>query len=268
MPEWLIVVIEGIVEGITEFLPISSTGHLVLTSSLLNFDGYSGIFEIFIQFGAVLAVILFFWRDLSQQLHEIRSPKIQQHWLSIIIAFIPSGLLGFLIADYVDTILFQPYVVAIGLIIGGVMFLLVERFGKVPEENNQSLMEEPLSLTQAFFIGCWQILALIPGMSRSGMSIIGAVTIGIDRKRATEFSFYLSMPTLGMASLYSLIRHLNELSLDSLGYLLLGAFVSGIVAWFSIAWLLRYVSNHSFVAFGYYRIVVGLLILLVILYPR
>jgi undecaprenyl-diphosphatase len=264
MPTWLVVIIEGIVEGITEFLPISSTGHLILTSSLLQLDGFAGIFEIFIQLGAVLAVILFYRGDLWHQVRNIYSPQTQQHWLSIFIAFIPAAALGFVLINYIDAVLFQPYVVATGLVVGGFMFLFVERFVKVPEEKGKSLLENPLSYKQAFLIGCWQILALIPGMSRSGMSIIGALIIGIDRKRATEFSFYLAMPTLGLASLYSLVKHINELSLYDFAYLVLGASVSGIVAWLSIAWLLRYVTNHNFVAFGYYRILVGIFILLII----
>lgn len=267
MPEWLIVVIEGIVEGITEFLPISSTGHLILTSEILQFDGYAGIFEIFIQLGAIIAVLIFFWRDLWQQAREIRSPQTQKHWLGIIVAFIPAGIVGFILADYLDAI-FQPYVVGIGLIVGGIMFLLVEHFVKLPETAEKKLTEEPLSIKQAFFVGCWQVLALIPGMSRSGMSILGALTIGIDRKRATEFSFYLALPTLGIASVYSLLKNLDQLSSNDLAYLFLGAIVSGLVAWFAIAWLLNYVSKNNFRPFAYYRIVVGIIILIVLNLPR
>lgn len=267
MPEWLKVVIEGIVEGITEFLPISSTGHLILTSELLQFDGYAGIFEIFIQLGAIIAVIIFFWRDLWQQAREIRGANTQQHWLGIIIAFIPAGLIGFFVADYLDTV-FQPYVVGIGLILGGIMFMLVEHFVKVPENAGKRLKDDPLSLKQAFIVGCWQILALIPGMSRSGMSILGALTIGIDRKRATEFSFYLALPTLGIASIYSLLKSLNQLSSNDLVYLFLGALVSGIVAWFAIAWLLNYVSKNNFRPFAYYRILLGIIILITLNLPR
>jgi undecaprenyl-diphosphatase len=267
MPEWLAVIIEGIVEGLTEFLPISSTGHLILTSSLLQFDGYAGIFEIFIQSGAVLAVLSFYGRELWLQLKGIRSPKTQQHWLGLILAFLPAGLIGFFIADYLDTI-FQPFFVGIGLIMGGIMFLVVEYFIKLPESSEVPLIEAPLSLKQAFIVGCWQVLALIPGMSRSGMSIVGALILGIDRKRATEFSFYLAMPTLGIASLYSLIKNLDSLSTGDLSYLFLGALVSGIVAWLSIAWLLRYVSSNNFLPFAYYRIALGILILLIILFQR
>lgn len=264
MPEWLKVVIEGIVEGITEFLPISSTGHLILTSAALDFEGYAGIFEIFIQFGAILAVFLYYWRDLWKQAQDFRNPKVQQHWLGIVIAFLPAGIIGFFIADYLDLIS-QSAVVGVGLIIGGLMFLAAEHFVKLPETSDKTLLEEPLTLKQAFLIGCWQLLAFFPGMSRSGMSIVGALANGVDRKRATEFSFYLAMPTLGLASLYSMIKNLSNLSPNDFAYLFLGAFVSGVVAWFSIAWLLRYVSSHNFVAFAYYRIFVGILILLVIL---
>jgi undecaprenyl-diphosphatase len=263
MPEWLLVVIAGIVEGITEFLPISSTGHLILTTSLLNFDGYANIFEIFIQSGAILAVIFFYWQQLSSQFKTISSPRTQQHWMGVVLAFVPAGLVGFFIADYLDTF-FQPYVVGIGLIVGGIMFLLVEHYVKVPQTSETPLIEAPLSLRQAFLIGCWQVLALFPGMSRSGMSILGALSLGIDRRRATEFSFYLAIPTLGIASVYSLIKNLYMLSANDLAYLFLGALVSGIVAWFAIAWLLRYVSSHNFVPFAWYRIVLGVVILLVI----
>jgi undecaprenyl-diphosphatase len=266
MPTWLVVIIEGIVEGITEFLPISSTGHLILTSSVLNFDGIAGIFEIFIQLGAVIALVLYYWKDISQQARTIRNPLTQQHWLSIIVAFLPAGLMGFLLADFIDTDEIRNRVVAIGLIVGGIMFLMIERLRDTSKEEPKSITEEPLSLKQAFLVGCWQVLALFPGMSRSGMSIVGARAIGIDRQRATEFSFYLSIPTLGIATLYSLFKNMNNISMTDLGYLVLGAVVSGIVAWFSIAWLLRYVANHNFIVFGYYRIIVGTLILLYVFF--
>jgi undecaprenyl-diphosphatase len=265
MPEWVNVIIQGIVEGFTEFLPISSTGHLILSSQFLQMDTPAGVFEIFIQLGAVIAVLLFYWSDIWQQIREVQhKPQIQQFWLGIFIAFLPAATIGFLLNDWINDVLFQPYFVAIGLIIGGILFLVAENFLIIPEDNSSSIDAQPPSLKQAFFIGCWQVLALLPGMSRSGMCIIGTLVTGLDRKRATQFSFYLAIPTLGMATIYTLLKNLAILSSNDLLMLFLGMIVSGIVAWFSIAWLLRFVSSHNFIPFAYYRIIFGIIILIIL----
>lgn len=271
-PDWLVAIIAGIVEGVTEFLPISSTGHLIITSDLLQFDSIEGTFEIFIQIGAVIAVILFYRAELLQQAQNVVSSdastntNARQLWIGIVIAFIPAAVIGLLFGDQIDEWLFNPTTVSIALIVGGIMFIVVEYFLKnqAKEETITTIEAEPLTYVQALLVGCWQVLALIPGMSRSGMSILGGMLSGLDRQRATQFSFYLAMPTLGAATLYTLIKDLDSISNDDFVLLAIGTVVSGIVAWFSIGWLLRYVASNSFVAFGIYRIVVGVGLLLLL----
>ena len=265
MSEWLKVIILGVVEGITEFLPISSTGHLIITAALLDFrNSLGGTFEIFIQLGAVLAVIFYYRRDLWQQARQIPSDRnTQRFWLGIIIAVIPAGLLGFPMRGWITENLFTPSIVAISLILGGVIFLLTE-LRPPPAEEVTTEEVTLITLRQAIIIGIAQTIALIPGISRSGASIIGGMQAGLNRKTATQFSFYLAIPTLGGATVIELLTSLDEINGDQLLMLLLGMVVSAIVAWLSIGWLLRYVSNNTFVIFGYYRIMVGILILLLV----
>jgi undecaprenyl-diphosphatase len=262
--EWLKVIILGIVEGVTEFLPISSTGHLIVAAALLDFqNSLGGTFEIFIQLGAVIAVLLYYSRDLLQQVKALPSDRnTQRFWLGIIIAFIPAAGIGFLLRDWIKAVLFSPAVVAVSLIIGGVVFLLVERRPAPPTATTDELSQ--ITLRQALLIGIAQSTALIPGVSRSGASIIGGMQVGLSRKAATTFSFYLAIPTLGIATVYELLTSLNEISSEQLAALLLGAAVSALIAWLSIGWLLRYVSRNTFVAFGYYRIAAGVVILLLV----
>ena len=264
MSEWFKVIILGIVEGITEFLPISSTGHLIVTTAILNFqNSLNGSFEIFIQLGAVLAVLFYYGRDLLQQARTLPADQnVQRFWIAILIAIVPAGILGFLFRDYVKAVLFHPVVVALSLIIGGVLFLLIERRPTGPKQTGDVQVAPSITLRQAIIIGVAQTMALIPGVSRSGASIIGGMQAGLDRRTATQFSFYLALPTLGGATLVEMAGILHEISTSDLLMLLLGAAVSGVVAWLAIDWLLRYVSQNSFIAFGYYRIVAGALILL------
>ena len=274
MAEWLKVILLGVVEGITEFLPISSTGHLIVVADLVTLrDSLAGTFEIFIQIGAVLAVIFYYRADLWLQARNLlrfnlsdeadnTSRQAWQLWLGVLIAFTPAAIIGLLLVDWIDEVLFSPLVVAIALIVGGIMFIVLEQ--RLPNSEPQSIDETPLTYKQAFIVGLWQTLALIPRMSRSGMSIIGGMLAGCDRSRATQFSFYLAIPTLGAATIYTLISDLALLNQSDLWLLLLGAVVSGIVAWFAIDWLLRYVATNSFIPFGYYRIALGVLIIIVL----
>jgi undecaprenyl-diphosphatase len=255
------VIILGIVEGLTEFLPISSTGHLIVASALLDFNALGGTFEIFIQFGAVVAVVLFYRAELFQQVRLIRSdPGVQRVWLSIFWAFIPAAVIGFLFSDQIKAVLFNPSVVATALIVGGVIFLIVERYRK--DISFTTTRMEDMTPRQAILIGLAQTLALIPGVSRSGASIVSGLLVGMDRQTATRFSFFLAIPTLGLATLYDLAKSLNQVTSSDFLNLMLGAFIAGIVAWLSIAWLLRFVERNSFVVFGYYRILAGIIILL------
>ncbi|MBN8592633.1 MAG: undecaprenyl-diphosphate phosphatase [Anaerolineae bacterium] len=260
---WIKVIVLGIVEGLTEFLPISSTGHLIVASRLLNYNAIGGVFEIFIQLGAVVAVLIFYWSQLWSQLRSVRrDAHIQRFWLGIIVAFIPAPAIGFLFADVIDAVLFNPTVVAIALIAGGIVFLFVERPGVIPAPTATEVTH--ITLRQALAIGIAQTLALIPGVSRSGASIVSGMLVGLDRSTATQFSFYLSIPTLGIATIYTLVRNLDSIQPDQMAQLLVGAVVAGIVAWLSIKWLLGYVAHNNFRMFGYYRIIAGIIILLLV----
>jgi undecaprenyl-diphosphatase len=266
MPEWLIAVIMGVIEGVTEFLPVSSTGHLIVAGELIGLPPeLEDTFEIVIQVGAVLAVVGFYWRDLLQHLRTIHtSRQVQNLWLNIVLAFIPAAVVGLLLQDFIKRILFNSVPIAIALIVGGVIFLIVEWTGVADNASTEGALEN-VTLRQAVTVGLFQTLALIPGMSRSGASIIGGLIAGLDRKVATQFSFYLAIPTLGLATLYELAMNFASLTPASLVHVFIGIVISGIVAWLSIGWLLRYVSGNTFVVFGYYRIFVGILILIVFL---
>jgi undecaprenyl-diphosphatase len=259
--DWLNAAVLGVVEGLTEFLPISSTGHLLIASRLLRFEGsIGGTFEIFIQLGAVLAVVGYYARDLLGQARALQSSAaVRRFWLAIVIACLPATAIGLLFRDWIKQVLFDsPVVIASSLIIGGIIFLLVERLPRRPATVRDVT---DVSLIQAIGIGSVQVIALIPGVSRSGASIIGGMLGGLDRKTATAFSFYLAIPILGGATIVDLLGSLDEITASDAGRLLIGTVVAMIVAWLSIAWLLRYVANNSFVIFGYYRIAAGVTIL-------
>jgi undecaprenyl-diphosphatase len=261
MDEWWKAVLLGFVEGLTEFLPISSTGHLLVIADMLRFDGsVGGTFEIFIQLGAVLAVLGFYARDLlSQALALPRDPSTRRFWLGVAIAFVPAAVIGLALHDWIKRVLFvSPTVIAWSLIVGGLIFLVVERLPQRPVTTSDVTQ---ISLRQAFGIGVAQVCALVPGVSRSGATIIGGMLAGLDRQSATSFSFYLALPTLGAATLVDLYGSLDQLAPEDLVRLIVGTTISLIVAWASIGWLLRYVARHTFVPFGLYRIAAGVLIL-------
>lgn len=267
MDDIIKVVILSLIEGITEFLPISSTGHLVVGTAILNFDAMGSVFEIFIQIGAVIAVIVYYRATFLTHAHEIRSnPKIRRFWILIICAFVPVASLGFLFEPQIEAVLFSPTVVSISLIIGGVAFLILERLPQLQASmgTKDKARVTDITLKQALTVGIIQILALIPGMSRSGTSIVGGMLSGMNRKIATEFSFFLAIPTLGGATIYKLVTSFHELQTNDLILLAIGTIFSGIFAWFAIDWLLKYISRNSFVIFGYYRIVVGIIILVLV----
>ncbi len=261
------VIILSLIEGVTEFLPISSTGHLIVGTEVLNFNAVGPVFEVFIQIGAVVAVILYYRITFMTHAREIqKNMKIRRFWFLVFVAFIPAAVLGLLFDEQIESVLFSPTVVAISLIVGGIAFLIVER---LPQFNNEKVEREESNITdvtfqQAITVGVVQVLALIPGMSRSGTSIVGGMLSGMDRRIATEFSFFLAIPTLGGATVYKLLSSLDELQGDALLLLVIGAVFSGIFAWFSIGWLLGYISRNSFVIFGYYRILAGIVILLLV----
>ncbi len=265
--DWWKVVILGVVEGLTEFLPISSTGHLLIVSSLLDFEGsLGGTFEIFIQLGAVIAVVGYYTADLLHQARQApRDPQTRRFWLAIGVAFIPAAVIGLVLHDWIKTTLFSPVVIGTALIVGGVVLIIVER---LPGRTVTIHDATRLSLRQALGIGIAQTLALTPGVSRSAASIIGGMLVGLDRRAATTFSFYLAIPTLGAATIVDLLSSLDQVTPDDMGRLFLGLVVSLIVAWLSIGWLLRYIASHSFVAFGIYRIIAGSIVLALVAVGR
>lgn len=255
---WRVIVL-GIVEGITEFLPISSTGHLIVFADFLKFEGsVGGTFEIFIQLGAVLAVVWYYRRDLWRQARAVPSDRaVRRFWLNIVIAFLPAAVVGFVLHDWIKAHLFRSAVVALAMIVGGVVLLLVDR--REHSVNTASLYD--VSPKQALGVGLAQIFALIPGASRSATSIIGGLLGGLDRPTATGFSFYLAIPTLGLATVFDLIKSLDQITTGDVLNLALGTAVSFVVSLVVIGWLLRYIAHHNFVPFAVYRIVMGLLVL-------
>lgn len=255
----------GILEGFAEFLPISSTGHLIVASELAGYRDTAKIFTVVIQIGAIAAVLWFYRHDLSEKVKGLlRGDKaIRRFWLSWVVATIPAGLAGLLLQDTLS-VYAVSLTVAIALIVGGVIIWLIETYHK-PTKNTSG--GEPafgkLSTRQAFQIGLYQTLALVPGVSRSGATIMGGLLSGLDRVTAAAFSFYLSIPILILAGAYQLIRGHDELDTVEGGAaaLVAGTVAAFITALLVIRWLLRYIYKHDFKVFAYYRIVLGLIIL-------
>jgi len=255
--------IMGIVEGLTEFLPISSTGHLILAGALLGFDDAKAkVFDIAIQTGAIFAVILVYWQKIRDTLVALPTEKqAQQFALNVFVAFVPAVILGLLFGKAIKANLFTPVVVASTFIIGGFIILWAER----RQQNNPAVARiqevEAMTLMDALKVGLVQCLAMIPGTSRSGATIIGGMLLGLSRKAATDFSFYLAIPTLIGAGVYSLYKDRALLSLADVPMFAVGLLFSFISAWLCIRWLLRYIATHSFVPFAWYRIVFGIVVL-------
>ncbi len=256
--------IMGLVEGLTEFLPISSTGHLILAGALLGFDDEKAkVFDMAIQTGAIFAVILVYWQKIRDTVVALPSDaQAQRFALNVTIAFFPAVILGLAFGKAIKANLFTPVVVASAFIIGGFIILWAER----RQANNPAVARiqsvEEMTPVDALKVGLAQCLAMIPGTSRSGATIIGGMLLGLSRKAATDFSFYLAIPTLIGAGAYSLYKERAMLSLADVPMFLVGLVVSFISAWLCIRWLLSFISTHSFVGFAYYRIAFGLLVLL------
>lgn len=249
-------IILGIIEGFTEFLPISSTGHLIVASEFLgiNQTAVTKAYEVIIQFGAILAVI-FNYRD------KFTLQKIDL-WTKVFLAFLPIGAVGFLFSDFIKE-LFSIQVVAIMFIVGGIAFLVVEKFF-LSEEKTVIDDIEKVTLKQAMIIGFAQVFALIPGTSRAGSTIIGALLVGLSRKASAEFSFLLAFPVMTAVTAYDLLKHYNEFSSENIATLLIGFIVSFFVAYLTIKLFLKFLNTFTFVGFGIYRIVFGVILLLFI----
>ena len=254
-------VVMGVVEGLTEFLPISSTGHLILTGSLLNFDDDKAkVFDIAIQTGAIFAVILVYWHKIRDTLVALPSQRQAQRFtLNVLIGFLPAAVIGLLVYKMIKNHLFNPPVVAGAFIVGAFIILWVEKIAK-PVPRIQEV--DDMTALDAMKVGLVQCLGMIPGTSRSGATIIGGMLLGLSRKAATEFSFFLAIPTLIGAGVYSLYKERAMLSVADLPLFVVGLVVSFVSAWLCIRWLLRYIATHSFVGFAYYRIAFGLVVLL------
>jgi undecaprenyl-diphosphatase len=249
----------GIVEGLTEFLPVSSTGHLILAGSLLGFANDKGkVFDIAIQTGAIFAVMIVYRQRLAETMRGLGDDrKAQRFAVNVGVAFIPAVILGLAFGKMIQSHLFTPIVVATTFILGGFVILWAERRKTVPRIDSVDAMR-PID---ALGVGLCQCLALMPGTSRSGATIIGGMLLGLSRKAATEFSFFLSIPTLLGAGAYSLWKERALLSAADLPLFAVGLVFSFLAAWLCVRWLLRYVSTHTFVPFAWYRIAFGLIVL-------
>ena len=261
----------GVVEGLTEFLPISSTGHLILAGALLGFDDEKGkVFDIAIQTGAIFAVILVYWQKIRDTVLALPTQKkAQQFVLNVVIAFVPAVVLGLLFGQAINAHLFTPVVVASTFILGGFIILWAERreaarvLDSATDSSRQASIDsvDDMSWRDALKVGLVQCLAMIPGTSRSGATIIGGMLLGLSRKAATDFSFFLAIPTLIGAGAYSLYKDRALLSMADLPMFGVGLIFSFFSAWVCVRWLLRFIATHSFVGFAYYRIVFGIVVL-------
>jgi len=266
----------GVVEGLTEFLPISSTGHLILAGALLGFDDDKAkVFDIAIQTGAIFAVVLVYWEKIASTVVALPSQRLARRFaLNVLIAFVPAVVLGLLFGKFIKAHLFTPTVVASTFILGGFIILWVEGWGRRQalqgteegaelhaNDNARILNVESMTPRDALKVGLVQCLAMIPGTSRSGATIIGGMLLGLSRKAATDFSFYLAIPTLIGAGAYSLYKERELLSMADAPVFVVGLVFSFISAWVCVRWLLRYIATHSFIPFAWYRIVFGVVVL-------
>jgi undecaprenyl-diphosphatase len=258
---WIAILL-GIVEGLTEFLPISSTGHLIVLSRILGFGGKRAeVFTIFIQLGAILSVVWEFRVRLIRVATGFpRRPAARKFVLNLFLAFLPAAVIGLGVHDFISDHLFSPATVAAALMAGSVLIFVVEGW---PLERT-TVDTDTVTWRQALLVGFAQCLALWPGFSRSAATILGGMSVGLDRRTATEFSFFLAIPTMFAATVYDLLKNYAFLEPGDLVWLALSFVISFLVAWGSVRWLLRYVSTHTFRPFAWYRLALGLIVLLVL----
>ncbi|MGB3077298.1 MAG: undecaprenyl-diphosphate phosphatase, partial [Chitinophagales bacterium] len=253
-------VILAIVEGITEFLPISSTGHMIIASTIMgiNNDDFVKMFEVVIQFGAILSVVVLYWRKFMP------GNKTMREWfdfyLKLFVAFIPAAFFGLFFHDYIKQMIGSVTVVAVSMLAGGVVLIFIDKIFKDAEAGE----EKPVTFPMAFKIGLFQVISMIPGVSRSAATIIGGMSQRLRRKQAAEFSFFLAVPTMAAASLLDLIEYYKFITPETLTPLLIGFVVAFLVAMVAIKAFVGFLTKHGFKVFGYYRIVVGAILLLLI----
>lgn len=256
---WIKAIILGIIEGLTEFLPVSSTGHLILANRYLDFEGpFANLFAVVIQVGAILAVVLYFKDKLFPKFNELKASKAYiTLWLKVVVGILPAAIIGIPFEDTIEAVLFHPLVVAIALVVGALMLLYAEK-------NLTSVRvasEHDITYKQALLVGVFQCMALVPGMSRSGSTIIGALFLGFSRAVAAEFSFFLAIPTIAGAGLIKLVKSDYVMSGLEWGVLAVGTVVSFIVAYGVIASFMSYIKKKDLKPFAFYRIVLGVVIL-------
>lgn len=267
MLDVLKVIILGIVEGITEWLPVSSTGHLILVGDVLQpgmSDAFMEMFNVVIQLGAIMAVVVLYFHKLnpfSKRKSKKQKLLTWQMWIKVLIASIPAAVIGLIFNDYLDAIFYKPIPVAVMLIAYGVLFIIVENRNKGVRPKVTKISE--LTIRMLLLIGVFQMLALIPGTSRSGATIIGALIIGVSRETAAEFTFFLAIPVMFGASFLKLVKFGFHFTGAEFGLLMLGCVVSFVVSVVAIKFLMGYIKKHDFKVFGYYRIALGALILIV-----
>jgi len=255
-------IILGIIEGLTEFLPVSSTGHMIIASSVMGIasENFTKAFTVAIQFGAILSVVVLYYKKFLPGGRSWR--EVFDFYKKLIVAFIPAVIFGLLFKKYIDLMLENVIVVAVALLLGGIVFLMLDKWFAKAEENGMAKLN---SDGQALKIGMFQVIAMIPGVSRSAATIIGGLTQRLNKKAAAEFSFFLAVPTMFAATvkgLYDYYKEGNGFSADEVSMLIIGNIVAFIVAMLAIRSFIRYLTQHGFKIFGYYRIVVGLVILL------
>lgn len=245
-------IVLAIIEGITEFLPVSSTGHMIIGSSLMGIaeDPFTKMFTVAIQLGAILSVVVLYWKRFFQSF---------EFYFKIFVAFIPAAVFGFLLNDFIDSMLERVDVVGYMLLAGGIFFLFLDRIFKT-----ESLKEEDVTYPKAFKIGMFQVIAMIPGVSRSAATIIGGLSQGLTKKHAAEFSFFLAVPTMFAATVFSMYKFYNSgasFGQSEIKVLIIGNVVAFVVAMLAIKSFISFLTRHGFAVFGYYRIIVGIIIL-------
>ncbi|HEY3369873.1 MAG TPA: undecaprenyl-diphosphate phosphatase [Prolixibacteraceae bacterium] len=245
-------IVIAVVEGITEFLPISSTGHMIITESLLgmNIDEFTKAFTVNIQFGAILSVVVLYWRRFLQS---------WSFYQKLFVAFLPAAVIGFLAGDFIDSLLENVMVVAVMLLLGGILLLFVDKW------FNKESKEQEISYPTALKIGFWQCVAMIPGVSRSAATIIGGMQQKLSRTNAAEFSFFLAVPTMAAASAYKLLKDYKHINSENIGILVIGNIIAFVVAMIAIKTFITFLQKHGFKVFGWYRIVLGLVLIVLLL---
>jgi undecaprenyl-diphosphatase len=254
MQTWQVILL-GLIEGLTEFLPVSSTGHILLVGHFLDFNSPGRTFEVLIQLGAILAIVTVYAAKLLRLAADLpKSPRARQFVLAVLVAFLPAALIGALGHQYIKGVLFEtPWLICTTLVLGGIVLLSVDKLPLKPRHFDAT--DYPVSL--AFIIGLCQVMAMVPGVSRSGATVVGALLAGADKRSATEFSFFLAMPTMTGAFAYDLYKNYGELSLNDATGIALGfvtSFIAGVIV---VRYLLDFVSRHGFAPFAWWRIIVG-----------